>query len=69
MISNLNDEIINNDEDQILNSRINKGRNNNTNSIDKRQNNTIAYSLKMARSQTEHQNKSKGKITFNQNNT
>jgi hypothetical protein len=69
VISNLNDEIINNDDDQILNSRINKGRNNNTNSIDKRQNNTIAYSHKMTRSQTENQNKSKGKVTFNQNNT
>jgi hypothetical protein len=73
MISDLNDEIIkiedNQNENQIINSIVNRSRNNKNNSIEKRQNNTIVYTHKMVKSEMENQNRSKDRINFNKNNT
>jgi hypothetical protein len=73
MISDLNDEIINIEDNQnnnqIINSIVNRSRNNKNNSIEKRQNNTIVYTHKMVKSEMENQNRSKDRINFNKNNT
>ena len=73
IISDLNDEIINIDDyqndNQIINSTIKRSRNNKNNSIEKRKNNTIVYTHKIANSEIGNQNRSKDKINFNKNNT
>ena len=62
--SNLIEANKNNEKDP-LSARVNKVRNNNANSIEKRQNNTIAYNHIGAKSEADNQNKSKSIINHN----